>query len=189
MKRKLYSMYSERALQIVPKVLPYIKKKDRILDLGCGTGAISRLIKTKNGNDLTLVDVQFNNMCDQFPVIIYDGKKLPFKKNQFSTTLLITVLHHSQNPKQLLDQVATVTSGNIIIIEDIFTDILGRVITFIGDCIVNWEIHPIFRNHTKAEWIRIFQNSGLKILEVKEFKLRCIGFPFKLAIFVTRKKT
>lgn len=188
LKKKLYRMYINRANQIVPRILPYIPEKGEILDLGCGTGVISKLIKQKKNSNTTLVDVDYNQMCDQYPVIIYDGQTLPFGKNKFSASILIAVLHHTKNSGQILDEAGRVTRGDIIIMEDIFTDLLGRIITFIGDCIVNWEIHSPFKNHNKDEWIRIFKKHKLEIKHQEEFRLWCVGFPFKLSIFVLRKK-
>lgn len=187
LKNKLYSMYMDRAYQIVPRIIPHIPKNGEVLDIGCGTGVISKLIKQKKNPKIALIDVDYNEMCDQYPVIIYDGEKLPFKKNQFSTSLLIAVLHHSRSPDQVLKEAKRVTKGNIIIMEDVFTDLVGRIITFIGDCLVNFEIHSPFRNHTKEGWISIFQKQDLKVEHVEEFRLWCIGFPFRLAIFLLSK--
>lgn len=184
--KKLASMYMDRANQIVPKISPHLNKQENILDIGCGTGAISRILKTKGFNKITLVDVDYNKMCDQFPVIIYDGKKLPFNNKQFSTSLLLAVLHHSDNHDLLLDEAIRVSSDKIIIMEDIFTDLPSRIITFIGDCLVNFELHSPFRNHPKEDWIEIFKEKNLEVLSVKEFKLRCIGFPFRLAVFILK---
>ncbi|MBI2021834.1 methyltransferase domain-containing protein [Candidatus Daviesbacteria bacterium] len=181
-------MYLNRAYQVIPNLIPHLSKRDKILDIGSGTGIISKIIKKKlNSNNITLTDIDYNEICDEYPVIIFDGKNLPFKKNQFTKSLLITVLHHSSDPRRLLREAKRVTSGEIIIMEDVFTDILGRTITFIGDCLVNFELHPFSRNHTTLEWVKIFQKEGFKIKSVKEFKLICVGFPFKLAIFVLSK--
>lgn len=184
LKTKLISMYDDRANQIAPRILPFISSKDKILDLGCGTGALSKTLKKNGRKNITLVDVDYNEMCDLYPVTIYDGYKLPFKNKQFDKTLLITVLHHCSDAETVLDEAARMTKGRIIVMEDIFTDLPSRLITLIGDCLVNWEIHSPFRNHTKEGWIKIFKEKGFKVEKIKEFKLRCIGFPFKLAIFV-----
>lgn len=176
-------MYLNRARQIVPKIKPALAKKDQILDIGCGTGAISKILKSQ-GFNITLTDIDYNQMCNQYPVIIYDGGKLPFKNKQFSVSLILTVLHHAKDSGIVLDEAIRVTQNRIIVMEDIFTDLRSRIITFIGDCLVNFEVHSPFHNHTKENWINIFENKNLKVQDIKELKLRCVGFPFRLAVFV-----
>jgi len=178
----------DRANQIAPRVTPFISKDDEVLDIGCGTGSVAKFVKKEKSPKLTLVDVQYNPMCYQFPVIIYDGSNLPFEDNQFSASLLLAVLHHAKNPMKVLDEAIRVSSDRIIVMEDVFTDILGRTITFIGDCVLNWEIHSPFNNKTTDHWLKIFEKKRLKLLHLEEFKLRVVGFPFKLAIFVLEKK-
>lgn len=189
LKNRLRRMYADRALQIIPRISPYLSDKDKILDIGCGTGVISKHLRKKMDAQMTLTDVQFNSICDEFPVVIYDGKKLPFRDNVFDAALLIAVLHHTHDPLKIIDEALRVTKGRVIIMEDVFTDIVGRVVTLIGDCLVNWEIHSPFKNNDKEGWVNIFKKKKLNIEHVDEFKLRCIGFPFKLAIFVVSKKS
>lgn len=176
-------MYMDRARQIIPKITPTLHKEDQILDIGCGTGVISKILRNQ-GFDVTLTDIDYNQICDVYPVTIYDGKSLPFKNKQFSASLILTVLHHAKDSDAVLDEAMRVTKDKIIVMEDIFTDLPGRIITFIGDCLVNFEIHSPFHNHTKENWIQIFEKKNLKVLEIREFKLRCVGFPFRLAVFV-----
>lgn len=189
LKHKLLKLYIDRANQIIPKITPFISSNDQILDIGCGTGIISKILSQKKVSSVTRVDVDYNQMCDEYPVIIYDGQNLPFKKNQFSKSLLIAVLHHSKNPSRVLDEAARITSGKIIVVEDVFSDLLSRIVTFIGDCLVNWEIHSPFNNHSREDWIKIFKSKNLSLNHWEEFNLRCIGFPFKLAVFVLSKET
>ncbi len=187
LRKKLLSMYEDRANQIISRIRPFLNKKDKILDIGSGTGMIAKTIKKKVGADVTLLDVAYNEICDLYPVIIYDGKKLPFKNNQFDKSLLIAVLHHASDYSKVLNEAMRVTKGEIIIMEDIFSDLPGRIVTFVGDCLVNWEIHSLHRNHTSGEWLSIFKKKNLNVLKKQEFRLWCVGFPFKLAIFVVTK--
>jgi SAM-dependent methyltransferase len=184
---KLRQMYRERAEQIFPRIAPYISVTDQVLDIGCGTGSIIQLVRERKKCGVSLVDVQHNAMCDEFPVTIYDGRKLPFEDDQFSVSLLITVLHHAKKPGKVLDEAMRVTSGKIIVVEDVFDDFLSRAVTFAGDCLLNWEIHSPFTNQTRLGWERIFGRKKLKIVDSEEFSLRCVGFPFKLAVFVLEK--
>lgn len=127
-------------------------------------------------------------MSTDYPVVIYDGKDLPFADNQFTISLLTAVLHHARSPMRVLDEAIRVSGDKIIIMEDVFTDALGRTLTFIGDCVLNWEIHSPFKNRTTKDWLKIFQKRDLELLHLEEFQLRVVGFPFKLAIFVLEKK-
>ena len=186
--KKLRQLYIGRAQQIAPRIIPFISKNDRVLDIGCGTGSIAKLVKIAKSPKMTLADVDHNPICDEFPVVIYDGRTLPFSNNQFSVSLLTAVLHHCANPLRVLDEAIRVTNGKIIVMEDVFTDILGRVITVIGDFVINWEVHSPFKDKTTDQWLKIFQKKNLKLQHLEEFNLTVVGFPFKLAIFVLEKK-
>lgn len=186
--KKIRQLYMNRAYQIAPKITPFIAKNDKVLDIGCGTGSIAKVIKKEKLAKITLVDVAHNPICDQYPVVIYDGKNLPYDNNQFNVSLLTAVLHHAKNPSKVLDEAIRVTSDKIIVAEDVFTDFLGRAITFVGDSILNWEIHSPFNNKTTDEWLKIFEKKNLKLLNLEEFELRVVGFPFKLAIFVLERR-
>ncbi len=187
LEKKLKNLYRDRARQIAPHIVPFIPARSQVLDLGCGTGSVIKQLKLATRCQATLVDVQYNSMCDQYPVLIYDGTHLPFPDHQFSVTLITAVLHHTSNPHQVIREAIRVTSKHLIIMEDVFTDPLSRLITFVGDCILNWEIHSPFTNHSAADWAAIFHSHHLQITHFEEFQLRCVGFPFKLALFVLTK--
>lgn len=187
LEKKARQLYLKRAAQIVPKISPFIQKNDQVIDIGCGTGSVAKLVKKETQANVTLVDVAYNPICDEYPVLIYDGKNLPFSNNQFTVSLLTAVLHHAENPYKVLDEAIRVTSNKIIVMEDVFSDFLGRAVTFVGDTILNWEIHSPFNSKKTDEWLKIFKKKNLKLVHLEEFNLRVVGFPFKLAIFVLRK--
>lgn len=185
-RRILESEYDKRAKTIVKKIAPFIDEKDHILDIGTGTGfVIKNIIKKKKGIKTSQVDVKFNPLCQSLPVLIYDGKKLPLLDNSVDTSLLIAVLHHCSKPLAVLDEAIRVSSKRIIIMEDLFEGKIEKWITLVEDSIVNWEFggHP-HSNKTEEEWLKIFKQKKLDVVNFETFKLVCAGFPFRLGIFV-----
>ncbi|MBD2494565.1 class I SAM-dependent methyltransferase [Nostoc sp. FACHB-280] len=87
------------------------------LDVGCGSGEVAKLIQTKKHNlHLTGVDVLVRKDA-MINVIEFDGKVLPFADKSFDFTMLIDVLHHTDNPAILLEECVRV-SRKFIIIKD-----------------------------------------------------------------------
>jgi ubiquinone/menaquinone biosynthesis C-methylase UbiE len=188
-RKVMKNQYSKRAKQIARRVSPYILGKDKIIDIGTGTGYVARSIIEKKKNIITCVDVRLNPLCKTLPVLIYDGKRLPFKDNTFDTALLIAVLHHCRQPLKVLDEAVRVSSKKVIIMEDLFESSLEKWLTLIEDSIVNWEFrgHP-HSNKTEKAWLEVFDKKGLQVINFEKFQLICAGFPFRLGIFVLEKQ-
>jgi SAM-dependent methyltransferase len=95
-----------------------------VLDLGCGDARLAQLLE-QNGFILQLADVYKdpNVVNSKMPFeLIRQNKAIPFNDNQFDNTLLLTVLHHSDNPVQVLNEARRVTrpNGRIIVIESVY---------------------------------------------------------------------
>lgn len=180
--------YGKRASQIFKKISPYINKKDKILDIGSGTGFVARKIEQTKCKNITCVDVKINPMCKLLPVTLYNGKRLPFEANSFNTALLIAVLHHCKSPEKILDEAIRVSSKRIIILEDLFESRIEKILTFVEDSIVNWEFrgHP-HSNMNEGEWLNLFKKKKLNVTNFEKFHLVCAGFPFRLGIFILDK--
>jgi len=181
--------YIKRAKQIVKRISPLIERKETIIDIGSGTGFVAKIIAEKKSSKITLVDVCLNPLCKSLPMIIYDGKTLPFPDNNFETALLIAVLHHCHKPMRVLDEAIRVSSKKIIVMEDLFESPLEKWLTLIEDSIVNWDFrgHP-HNNKSENEWLEIFRKKKLKLTNFEKFRLVCAGFPFRLGIFVLEKR-
>jgi len=101
-----------------------------LLDLGCGTGHIGLVLQKQYRQRITLVDVKahlgyvgewlFGLPCARqiskqykIPLQLYDGRKLPFADGSFDTVLLVSALHHADNPDEVLREAARVAQTQI----------------------------------------------------------------------------
>lgn len=161
-------MYEEarnsRAEEIISKVVPYLKKDDRILDIGSGSCAVAKSLKEK-GYKITLLDVVDKSVHPELRPIIYDGREIPFPNNHFDIALLITVLHHTKEPVRVLKEAVRI-APRVIVMEDLYKSLFQRYLTFAMDSLLNREFfdHP-HTNMTQEQWERIFNKLGLRVID------------------------
>jgi len=189
-RRLMEDQYAKRARQISKRVSPHIKKSEKIIDIGSGTGFVAKTLAAEASAKVTLVDVFHHPLSKLLPVVIYDGKTLPFQDRSFDTSLLIAALHHCQDPMRVLDEAIRVSSRKVIVMEDLFESEIEKWLTLFEDSVVNWEFrgHP-HNNRNEEEWLKVFRRRNLKLLHLDKFRLVCAGFPFRLGIFVLEKKS
>ncbi|VVB76217.1 Methyltransferase domain protein [uncultured archaeon] len=95
----------------------------KVLDLGCGDGEVGKLCSLKN--EVILSDIYKNKNIAKTGLgfrIFGQGEKVPADDCEFSNVLLLTVLHHSDNPLQVLKEAVRVakSGGRIIVIESVY---------------------------------------------------------------------
>jgi len=98
--------------------------------------------------------------------------------------LLLTVLHHTPNPKEILKEASRV-SKRVIIIEDIYSNLVQKYLTFFTDSLVNFEFrgHP-HSNKSVSEWNKLFNELNLKIIHEE---INQVYGLFNQALFVVEK--
>ncbi len=164
-------------------------KGHHVLDLGCGDGKVGELIE-KQGRQVVLADVYENGNISNLNlpfVLIKQKNKLPFDDDLFDTTLLLTVLHHSDNPKKVISETRRVTKagGRIIVIESVYgvpgysknlNEEEQRLANVFFDHFYNRIIHYSefeenkvnvpFNFQTPNAWKQFFEENGLKQVKV-----------------------
>jgi ubiquinone/menaquinone biosynthesis C-methylase UbiE len=150
----------------IERIQEYLSPKDRILDIGTGPGSVCLLMNGESYN-VTPVDVIDQTLSPEIDPEIYNGKKLPYENSSFDTALILTVLHHTSNPEEILLETKRV-ANKIIIIEDIYSNPFQKYLTYFVDSIVNMEFwgHP-HSNKSDREWKELFIELGLKLKGAK----------------------
>lgn len=109
--------------QIILNLLEGIGKNSKILDLGCGDGVLSYLIKIKKGGKISGIDPSLEaikiaqNKFSKLSIKncsfkIGSGYNLPFKNNSFDYAVLADVIEHLQKPKKALKEAYRVLKPN-----------------------------------------------------------------------------
>ena len=113
----------ERANRIYHQITPYVQGPS-VLDLGCGDGRVGEWLAQRDGLDVVLADIYQHAHIDETGlrfVRVHSNGTVPDTR-QYDTTLLLTVLHHSDDPLETLEQAKqrTKPGGKIIVIESVF---------------------------------------------------------------------
>ena len=191
----LRSFFEKKIKNMINKTLShfdgFINKNDKILDIGAGCGWNGQYLREKKNIQITLLDVIDSNQTD-LELILYNGKKIPFPDNSFDVVLLICVLHHCNEPLEILKEAKRVSKDRIIIIEDTFNSWLEKLLLYFWDTILNltaaiflimsFSENMAFNFKKIYDWKKIFSSLDLKLAYEKEwFRSR------RFACFVLQK--
>jgi ubiquinone/menaquinone biosynthesis C-methylase UbiE len=174
-------------------VFNYLKKGDKVLDLGCGSGRLFPKFQDKeveyfgiDNSDKLIEIAKKENPQGDFQ--ISDGLKLPFSDEFFNKVYSFAVIHHLPSKElrlKLIQETKRVLKkdGTIVLTtwdlwnkkeprKDVFKNIFNRELEF-KDIFIPWRDN--FRNivfsryihmFTKGELKRLFKKAGLKVEKV-----------------------
>jgi len=86
-----------------------------VLDVGCGDGTLDTLILAARP-DVSIhgIDVLIRPET-RIPVTQFDGKRIPFENASFDAVLFVDVLHHTQDPLDLMREASRVSRSTLVI--------------------------------------------------------------------------
>lgn len=103
--------------RVAKTLLSYKSKSAKLLDLGCSIGfslsIVGQYFPDSTGCDveasIVIVAKKFmKNQNLKIPVILFDGKRLPFPDNSFDIVTNIEVIEHVEKPKLMLKEIRRV---------------------------------------------------------------------------------
>ena len=158
---------NRRAELVYSQIENYIQTTESVLDLGAGDALVAQRIYDRKTKNITLIDVGNANLTN-LPLIIYDGNGLPFADKSFDVALLLYVLHHCQNPAQVLEETKRVVRKKVIILEDLYYS-KGERLTL---KLLDWYLGKVEGMPTPAnfrkpeEWMLLFNRIGFIVRDL-----------------------
>lgn len=164
LKNLIFSLWLKDARYKLERIGKFLAHDDRILDIGAGAGRVCTLLEAE-GYSVTPLDVEDQTLTESVKPLIYDGNTIPYPDKMFDTALILTVLHHKEEPAKILSQAKRV-ADDIVIIEDIYTNKFQQYLTYIFDSLFNLDFlgHP-HSNKSDREWKETFKNLGLTVVD------------------------
>lgn len=147
----------------ISQVHPMMNGRHKVLDIGCGNGALTLLLKQR-GHEITPSDRVNKSVFPEVVPVLCDGENLPFEDKSFDAALMITMLHHTKSPEKILKEAARVAS-RLIVMEEVYSNWFQKQLTFFIDSAVNGEFigHP-HTNKTDIEWRDHFEKQGYSLI-------------------------
>jgi ubiquinone/menaquinone biosynthesis C-methylase UbiE len=196
---KISQSFSESRAQLWPELKElkkYVKKSERVLDLGCGNGRLLELFRNENikyiGVDSSenLIKEAQKKYSERFKVV--DILNLPFDDNYFDSVWSIAVLHHIPSKElrlKVLKEIKRVLkrNGKVIItcwnlyqlrylrilLKSTIRKILGLSRLDFKDAFLSWQntgVQRYYHAFTKRELKKLFQKAGFKVEKLKSLK-------------------
>jgi len=153
-----------------------LKKKNKILEIGCGSGEMTK--KLENKAKITAIDLdkkqieEARNKIKNAEFKIADATKLPFKNNSFDAAYSINVLHHIPPYEKVFKEIYRVLkkSGTLFLVDVRSWVFKSKIPRIIGDAYERTEPQSII--------IKMLKDAGFKITKVSShpffMRLTCV---------------
>jgi len=182
-----------RTRAIVRAIQPYLRDGS-VLDIGAGACQVARYLHKKLKLDVTAVDVVDHNLT-KFPLVLYDGKRLPYKAAAYDTGLLVFVLHHAPDITGLLREARRV-SKRVIVIEDTpvwrWERWLWRKMDYFENHAQHADIDIAHEALTVDAWRQLFEREGCTVVTsrtIRSFATTGLLYPHTLFVLETARRT
>jgi SAM-dependent methyltransferase len=181
-------IFPYRRRRLADILTPHIGDARTALDVGSSIGMLAREIQDRTGTNFTGVDIHIFGET-WIPVTHYDGRKLPFDDNSFDVVTIVDVLHHTEDPRGLLTEAKRVARDRVLIKDHYFENKIDKVMLKLIDYLGNrpYGIVLPYNFLSLEEWLALFRDLGLRIIEERSFKLARLD-PCKHVLYLLRKE-
>jgi ubiquinone/menaquinone biosynthesis C-methylase UbiE len=167
--RHLHSpVYKLHLKSLHQEIVPNLRPGDHVLDVGCGSGALGRAIKDspKCPPRVRVTGLEIFRRGDEFSAVkFYDGQKIPYPDKSFDVVILADVLHHAEDPHNLICECSRVAGRMLIVKDHKVEGFLARQRISFMDWASNvqYGIPCLYRYYTLKEWKKLVGQIGLEI--------------------------
>lgn len=151
------------------------------LDIGCGSGEVAaQTMQLFPSLEITGVDTLVRPDA-LIPVCQYNGSTLPFADKHFDFSMLIDVLHHTNEPEKVLSEAKRVTRHCVIIKDHYCENSRDRIILSFMDWIGNkaYGVALPYNYQSRQQWEQLY-SAGQFSKENIITDLDLYPFPFSL---------
>lgn len=152
-------------------VLLLLPNSGRVLEIGAGAGWQAKYLANR-GYIVSAIDLPSSNYLEKriWPVIDYDGSKIPFDDNTFDVIFSSNVLEHIPNIYAFQEEIHRVLKQDGLVIH-VLPSSGWRFWTNISHLIKRWNVPQIHGEHAKNPftemfyfsrryWTRLFRETG-----------------------------
>jgi ubiquinone/menaquinone biosynthesis C-methylase UbiE len=154
-----------RVERLAGRLAPLLPPGARVLDVGCGDGAIARRIMDMRP-DVAVRGVDVLIRPDTaIPIEPFDGCHLPAGDEAVDTVMLVDVLHHTEDPRVLLNEARRVARRSVVIKDHTRDGWFARQTLQLMDWVGNAH-HGVALPYTywsRTEWQQAFRDLELRI--------------------------
>lgn len=153
-----------RRIRVLADVLAtQLHPGQRVLDIGCGDGAISALLRERvPGIHIQGVEFLVRPDC-AIPCRSFDGANLPFPDGSVDVCMLVDVLHHTQDVRGMLREACRVSRSYILLKDHLAENFLDHLTLKLMDWVGNRPhgVQLTYNYQSRRTWQRHFEELTL----------------------------
>ena len=162
-------IYRARLTTLADAIVPHLHDRDRVLDVGCGSGMLASAMLTHARCPAGLHIEGLEQIArgnEPIPVTQNDGTSIPFDDDSFDVVTIADVLHHEHEPEHLLRECARVAQRAVIIKDHKPEGLLAQQRIALMDWAANigYSVPCLYRYNTIQEWHTLFASLDLSLL-------------------------
>jgi ubiquinone/menaquinone biosynthesis C-methylase UbiE len=150
-----HRIHAESIASILEKFFPQKGHDVLVLDLGCGTGIMSKIMEDR-GFHVIGMDISFESIervqqgLDKIGLAQADAYSVPFADQSFQAVVCLGVWRHLLEPEEVLDEVVRVLNANGSFIVGYFPPALAGLYFLSGGF---WGRMAVYFYHKVTQWL------------------------------------
>lgn len=164
-------LFPMRRNNLTNLLAPHLGKDDTILDVGSSCGRLASQLMKRVGCKIEGIDVLLQPHA-YIPVQQYDGCHFPFCENSFDGVMMVDMLHHTTYHEQVLREAVRVSRRYLLIKDHFWETHADKAGLRFADYIANapYGIDLPYNYLRIAEWVQMFNQLGLRIVDFAQFR-------------------
>jgi len=154
-----------RVRRLADHLAPLLPPGADVVDVGCGDGVLAReILRRRTDVAIRGLDVLVRPRT-AIPVQPFDGRRLPLGDASAGAVMFVDVLHHAENPMDLLRDACRVARDAVVIKDHLRDPLLAAATLRLMDWVGNAR-HGVslpYAYWTRREWQRAFEGLGLAV--------------------------